>query len=438
LATTTPSTAGRLRPRPGVNAIASWESTTGLAQAARRSVLALVEAGVPVALVDYDYGAPRAPHRLPAQLRDLPRGRPYEVDLCFLNVNELHVVPEAFLRPEPQARPVVVSWFWELSCLPPDLVRETRRVDEIWVASNFVAEVFERHATCPVAVVPCIVGTGADESGADEREAVKTGAGGALGQAAGTRRALGARRDLGLPVDRFLVLSSFDASSTIARKNPFGAVEAYRRAFSPAERARSVHLVVKTINLAALPEAFLALSRAVSDVGGTLLDTEMSDSQLAGLTAACDVYLSLHRAEGFGLGIAEAMFAGRPVVATAYSGPSDFLDVAAGCPVGYRTCAVDAGELRFNPAARNVYVAGETWAEPDVGEAARRLRMLYEHPRVRARLGEAAAAVARERFSSATVGRQMVERLEAVVARGVTARGATPGAPANGARAGRT
>jgi glycosyltransferase involved in cell wall biosynthesis len=434
LVATASGPAGALRRPPGVNAIASWESTTGLAQAARRSVLALVEAGVPVALVDYDYGAPRAPHRLPAQLRELPRGRPHGVDLFFLNVNEFHVIPESFLRPEPLARPVVVSWFWELSTLAPDLVRETRRVDEIWVASRFVAEVFERHATCPVAVVPCVVDDG--PVGTDASRCGHTGT--AVDGSAGEAWSGGARRALGLPEDRFLVLCSFDASSTLARKNPLGAVEAYRRAFSPAERARCAHLVVKTINLATLPEAHLALARAVSDAGGTLLDTEMSDSQLAALTSACDVYLSLHRAEGFGLGIAEAMSAGSPVVATGYSGPCDFLDVSTGCPVGYRTCAVDAGELRFNPAARNVYVAGETWAEPDVGEAARRLRMLYEHPAVRARLGASAAAVVGERFSSATVGRQMVERLERVAARHVRARRAATGVPGEGARAGRT
>lgn len=378
------------RSAPGVNAIASWEATTGLAEAARRSVRSLVGAGVPVALVDYDYGAPRAAHRLPADLRTLPRGRPYGVDLVFLNVNELHVVPETFLRPDGSSRPVVASWFWELATLPPDLVRETARVDEIWVASQFVAEVFRRHALCPVEIVPCVVEPAVDEGHS--------------------------RRDFGLPDDRFLVLCSFDASSTLARKNPLATVEAFRRAFSPDERARSVHLVVKTINLASLPEASLALGRAVADVGGTILDVEMTESEIAALTSSCDVYVSLHRAEGFGLGIAEAMLLGRPVVATAYSGPADFLHVASSCPVGYRTTEVDAGDLRFNPAARNVYAAGETWAEPDVGEAARRLRMLYDHPELRRRIGASAAAAIRGRYSSAAVGRRMRDRLELVTA----------------------
>ena len=372
-------------PPPALNAIASWEATTGLTEAARRAVGALVDSGVRVAMEDYDYGAPRLAARWPASLRSLPRGRPHPVDLYFLNLNELHVVPDSYLRPIGRRRHVIASWYWELAGIPTAQHDQISRVDEIWVASQFVASVFRGYTSTPVHVVPCVVEPVAE---------------GSL-----------SRADFGLPEDRCLYFFNFDASSTLARKNPGAVVEAYRRAFSTRERAEEVGLVMKTLNLSALPEARLMLESAVASVGGTVVDADLPPAEVAALTAACDVYVSLHRGEGFGLGIAEAMALGRPAIATAYSGNLDFMDVSNSCPVGYAMTAVDGGQLRFNPDAEHVYTPGQLWAEPDVDEAARRMRFLFENPHVRERLGEAGAATVRSMCSSMAVGARMRELL---------------------------
>ncbi len=374
----------------GLNAIASWEATTGLSEAARRSVGALLDAGVEVALVDYDYGAPRLAARLPARLRSLPAERRHDVDLVFLNVNELHAMPDEALRPPGTARRVIGSWFWELASLAPDLVESLGRVDEVWVASAFVAGVFRSVADKPVVVVPCVVEPVPDPGRS--------------------------RADFGLRDGRVVYLSWFDAASTFARKNPLAVIEAYRRAFSAAERAEKVQLVMKTINLGSYPEAAELLGAHLAAVGGSVLDADLSSGELAALTASCDVFVSLHRGEGFGLGAAEAMALGRPVVATWYSGTADFMTLRNSCPVGYRLVEVSDAELRFNPEARNVYRPGGLWAEPDVAEAARRMRLLYERPALRARLGTAAAATIARRFSSRAVGEMMRRRLEEIAA----------------------
>jgi glycosyltransferase involved in cell wall biosynthesis len=382
----------------GVNAIGSWEATTGLAESARRSVFTLVDAGVDVAMEDYDYGAPRDPYRFPVRLRALPTGRPHDVDLCFLNVNELALVPEEyFLRPGHHR--VVAYWHWEQVSLPQELLVQLDRVDEIWVSSEFAAETFRALTSKPVEVVNCVVEPVADTS---------------LGRA-----------DFGLPEDSCLFLFHFDVNSTLARKNPLGVIEAYRRAFTPAERAGSVHLVMKTINLASHPEAQAQLQEAIALVGGTILDVDLRPEALGALITSCDVYVSLHRAEGFGLGMAEAMYFAKPVIGTAYSGNMEYMTVANSCPIGYRMTQIDIGDLRFNRRTEQVYRPGGWWADPDLDDAARWMRKLYADPGLRARLGRCAASSIREKCNSRVVGEKMRQLLERGAAGG---RGRAPAA----------
>jgi glycosyltransferase involved in cell wall biosynthesis len=374
------------RPLVGVNAIASWEATTGITEAARRCVGALVDAGVDVSLEDYDFGAPQDPHRLPVRLRVLPKGRAHDLDLCFLNVNELTLVPDTYLHPPGKPRRIVAYWHWEQVSLPAELQAQLERVDEIWVSSRFTAATFQPYTSKRIAVVPCVVEPVADTS---------------------LRRV-----DFGLPDTSCLFFFHFDVNSTVARKNPRGVIEAYRRAFTPAERAQSVHLAMKTINLAHRPEAQAELQDAMDFVGGTILDVDLRNEEVAALTALCDVYVSLHRAEGFGLGLAEAMYFAKPVIGTAYSGNMDFMTVENSCPIGYRMAQIQLGDLRFNRWSEQVYRPGEWWAEPDLDDAARWMRRLYEDGGLRQRLGTSAARTIREKCNSRVLGDQMRELLQ--------------------------
>jgi glycosyltransferase involved in cell wall biosynthesis len=120
----------------------------------------------------------------------------------------------------------------------------------------------------------------------------------------------------------------------------------------------------------------------------------------------------LHRAEGFGLGLAEAMYFGKPVVGTAYSGNMDFMTVANSCPIGYRMARVDPGELRFNRLTEKVYRPGELWADADLDEAARRMRQLYESEALRRSLGRAGAETIRRICSGQALGARMRRLLE--------------------------
>jgi glycosyltransferase involved in cell wall biosynthesis len=146
-------------------------------------------------------------------------------------------------------------------------------------------------------------------------------------------------------------------------------------------------------------------------VGGVLLDMELSRDEMASLIARSDVYVSLHRSEGFGLGIAEAMLAGRPAIATAYSGNLDFMTYQNSCLVGYRLVPVTTSEIQFNPGMEIVYEPDQLWAEANLDQAARWMRTLYEDKGLRERIGAAGSATIETRYNSAAAGAVAAARL---------------------------
>jgi glycosyltransferase involved in cell wall biosynthesis len=349
-------------------------------------VLAAVSAGIDVEIADVDLPLPKSPTRHVRQLDEVPRGRRHDIELWCVNVNELRHIDEPTLRPPGErARHVIAVWFWEAPSLPSWALAAVDRVDEIWVSSRFVRDAFRAVTDKPTVIVPCVV----DPTPAPRHD----------------------RSDYGLPDDALLFFFNFDASSSDARKNPWGVIRAFASAFSDDERRGPVRLVFKTQNLDVQPDVRAELERRISHVNGILLDGEFPRDRMNGLLAAVDVYVSLHRAEGFGLGIAEAMSLGKPAVVTAYSGNVDFTTRANSCLVGYTLRPIDERDHRLTPHAHLVYEPGLIWAEPRVDQAARWMRYLYDHPAERERIGEAGAATIRERFSPRTVAGVVANRL---------------------------
>lgn len=371
-----------------MNAIGSWAATTGLAEAARRSTLAAKRAGVDIAIEDIKYWAPTSANRFPPELQELPRGRRHNIDVCFLNVNEMEEALEGYRWNDGRWR--IGSWFWELGSLPSRLLGAARSVDEVWAPTTFVRDMFLESGVRRVTTIPCVVEPIADPGMT--------------------------RSDFGLPVDTCTFLFHFDAHSTFARKNPFGLIAAFRQAFGAEPRQHGVCLVLKVLNLDQVPEARELVLTALQGVGGILIESDMRSSEVAALVASCDVYASLHRAEGFGLGIAEAMYFRKPVIATAFSGPCDFLTPTNSCMVGYRRRTITAGDLYLNPGMELVYQPGMSWAEPDTGQAAGWMRWLAAQPSERQRIGDRAHETIRRSFSSLSVGSAVRARLKQISA----------------------
>lgn len=331
-------------------------------------------------------GAPRVPELFPEELRGLEGGPPRAINLWTLNVNELHVVPDEEMHPGGTGPYNVATWFWELPTLPRWMQRQIERVSEIWVPSTFVQRAMRRCTDKPVHVVPPVVPV--FRASAEPEEL---------------------RRRFGLPPRRTIVLTSFDFNSTASRKNPMGAVEAFNRAFG--RSPEDAFLVCKAINLDVNPSFADGLRDAVRGVGGLLIDRNMSSSEYEDLFHACDVFVSLHRSEGFGLGLAESMAIAKPAIGTAYSGSLDFMAVGNSCLVGYGLREVEEADQLHNPGMEGTYVAGELWAEPDLGQAADWMRLLARDHELRRRVGRAGAISIQASYSESAVSAAAIKRL---------------------------
>jgi glycosyltransferase involved in cell wall biosynthesis len=191
---------------------------------------------------------------------------------------------------------------------------------------------------------------------------------------------------------KLLVLTVFNFRSGFTRKNPLAAVAAFQKAFG---RDQEMHLMIKTMDGPSHPTEWLQLTTAIADAPNiTLLDSVLPQPEISGLIDTADIVLSLHRSEGFGLIAAEAMMRGKPVVATNWSGSTDFLHSWNGCPVDYELVpAIDPTGSYHQP--------DQIWAEPQVGDAAKALRSLVD-PGRRITLGARAAKHARELFGSSS------------------------------------
>jgi glycosyltransferase involved in cell wall biosynthesis len=368
-----PHEQSRLGRVPGINVLGDWAATTGLAQAARRLTVALHDAGFDLSLGTVHTGAPLDESRVPSVLRDLPGERSHSIDLWMLNINEFPHIPDEVLRPPGRPKYAIATWYWELPTFPERLIEQMSRVDEIWVATQFVQASFQRTTDRPIHVVPAIVPT---------------------------LEGLGrSRQDFGLVDDEVVYLFTFDVNSVVARKNPGAVVEAFARAF-PSPSATKTRLVIKVLNLDLHPDVDQWLRPLVANVDGVLIAENLGDGELVDLFTCADVYVSLHRSEGFGFGIAEAMALGKPVIATAYSGNVDFATMANSCQVSYRLREITDDDHVFNADSSSVYQSGAEWAEPDLAQATRWMQLLAVDPALRIRIGEAGRATIRERYSA--------------------------------------
>ncbi|MHB1598205.1 MAG: glycosyltransferase [Acidimicrobiales bacterium] len=362
-----------LRLEAGIRVAGYLRAETGVGEHGRLALLAAQRAGIATSTYVDATSVSRQCHHVAAS-----SGPDLDVNLVCVNADEL---PRFARRVGPgffAGRYTIGLWAWELEEFPRRFEESFDYVDEVWANSEFTRRAIDAVSPVPVVAFPLPV----------VEPNVPTSVG---------------RRDLGLP-DGFLFLFCFDVMSDVERKNPFGLLDAFGRAFAPGE---GPVLVVKAVNGDRRAGEVERLKREAGrrpDV--IVLDHYLDRGEQSALMAACDCYVSLHRSEGFGLTLAEAMALAKPVVATAYSGNLDFMSQENSYLVPY-----SPGEV---PVAHDPYPHGARWAEPDLDVAAASMREVYEHPETarargaRARVDvlnehglDARARVVAERFAHA-------------------------------------
>ncbi len=221
------------------------------------------------------------------------------------------------------------------------------------------------------------------------------------------------RQKWGLPADATIFVVAFDAGSDIDRKNPWAAIDAFQRAF---QAERDVRLVVKMKPWPQVPafraQAEAVRARAGSDARVHIIDESLSYDDVLSLYASCDVMVSLHRSEGLGLHLMEAMSLGKVVVATNWSGNVDFMSTANSVPIGFRLVPLATAHPSY---ATELGRPGQVWAEASVEEAIEALRGLHADPGRRATLGKA-AALSMEACGREMLGGRSFDELEARIA----------------------
>lgn len=245
-------------------------------------------------------------------------------------------------------------WAWELEDVPSDWAQAFDLVDEVWTPSRFAADAIRKLAPARVKVSPAPYPLYLNPRPAPDR------------------------RRFQLPDDKVIVLMAFDLRSTAQRKNPYAALRAFQQA-----RAPNAVLVCKVVGADLYPETFNALADEVADDPAIRLMTQnLSADDMARLTASSDIVLSLHRSEGYGLLLAEAIWLGKPTLATGWSSNIEFMDPASSELVDYTLIPVVGDGA--------IYRAGR-WADVDVDDAAAKLARILTDTPWRAQLAAATA-----------------------------------------------
>ena len=280
------------------------------------------------------------------------------------------------MRPPPTAS---VYWAWELPDPPADWIGCDRNVSEIWTPSAYAQAGLSRITGKTVDVVPHTI------SASPAR-----------------------KRTVGAP---FTVLAMADSRSSFTRKNPAGALRAFRLAFGT---SRSARLLLK---LSGAIKEVQDLEASFGDLTGSnvkIIKDFLDSASIEALYRSADVLLSLHRAEGFGLPMLEAMAHGVPVVATGWSGNLEFMDASDSHLVPYTLIPLEDAAAIYGRGSRGTIGSGSSvWADPCLESAANSLRYLAKD---RAGYNRLAAAAHRRvsstlpHFPFAVPGRALPER----------------------------
>lgn len=359
----------------GINIVGHVKGELGLGESVRANIRSIEAANIPYQLKDISVDWHR---NLDDTYTKFSDDNPYPINLIQVNPHKefFQIIGSEYL----QDRYNIGYWAWELPDMIPDWEPAFSLFDEIWTLSNHCTESISAVSPIPVLkIMPSI----------------------ALPQP------FIGREMLGLSKDKFIFLFMFDFHSTVARKNPQGLIESFKKAFSTSNE--DVLLVIKFSNAEYHPHQRERLNELVEGYPSIkFIDGHLKKEEVNALLYNCDCYVSLHRAEGFGLTMAEAMFYGKPVIATSYSSNIEFMNVGNSFLVKYELVP-NAEDYGHFPKGSSI------WAEPDIDHAASLMQYVFHNYDQALQVGAIAASEIKSLLSPLVIGKKIKRRLEYIM-----------------------
>lgn len=367
-----------VRFKKGINLVGDIESATGIGQSMRLLGGVMEDQNIPFATHQFSLCEDGFSQENPFKDKNTD-GYPYGINLFHINTADF---PNAYLKlgPKPWSGHYnIAHWVWELEELPEKWIPYMCMADEFWTPSEFASSVFRKYTNKKVVTVPHSVTAPYDEKYD--------------------------RKYFGLPEDRFLFLTMYASDSLVERKNPQAVVRAFKKAFK--KNDPSVGLVIKVVPSKHRTGDIDELKRMTAGYDNVyFLTDEYEKIEVNSMIRDVDVYVSLHRSEGFGLTLAESMMLGTPTIATDWSGNVEFQNRETACMVNYKLVNV----------GKNIplFPEGSKWAEASFEHAAVYMRKLYTDREFYNKIRDNALKSINNQLSKESVGKIIKKRINAI------------------------
>jgi glycosyltransferase involved in cell wall biosynthesis len=357
----------------GINVAGFITTGSGLGESTRNYLKAIESKEIPYVLNNYKGVSQYEQYK---NSTTFTIDNPYTFNLLNFNPDQIDYFLIRARKQYLSGRYNIGVWYWEFPAIPDEWDRTFHYYDELWVVSDFMLSNIASYSPVPIVKIPMVIDLKHDE--------------------------LIDKPHFGIPESSFLFLFIFDFASIMERKNPLGAVHAFKKAFGNDPK---VQLIIKITNSKLYKAKYALIKKTINNYHNiNLFDVFLTRKRLNSLIRSADCYVSLHKAEGFGLGIAESMYYGKPVIVTAYSGNMDFTRFDNSYLVRYTLSEVDRDY--------GCIKKGNIWAEPDVDHAAELMRFVYENREEALRTGKIGQEFIRTHYNAHVVGNKLENRLK--------------------------
>ncbi|MEM0577010.1 glycosyltransferase family 4 protein [Flavobacterium polysaccharolyticum] len=350
----------------GINVVGYTEGMFGLGEAVRLNIKAAQKHEIPLNLINYDKIKNSKNYRYSLE---------YPINLVQISLNDLEsffgfIDPYFFKQ-----RYTILFMVWESEYIAPELAENLNLFNEIWTTSKYCKTIFQKTFPNPIKIVPHPVEVD-------------------------IQRVLNKKKIGYIDKTKFSFLFIFSYHSSIERKNPFFLIESFKKAFGDRD---DVELVIKTVGASKHKKSRQRLQQCLSN-NIKIYDVELDKDSVNQLIQSCDAYVSMHHSEGFGLTLAEAMYLGKPVIATNYSGNTEFMNDDNSFLVDYELGYIENSDTTFCPKT--------LWGNPLLDDAVEKLRSVYENSEVREKKAANASLFVKDALSFFTIGSTIKKRVD--------------------------